>query len=129
MMRKLTEVKIREILSDYWVLQDDCEGMENGWVVKELARLALLSFQEIPARITDIHLRSPLEVEDIWRDKFKAATMNGGVAKQEKPIVLPGYKPEQGYGGQAVRNWVHNEAIRACKAAIEAAGGIVKEEE
>lgn len=72
-MRKLSEVKIREILSDYWVLQDDCEGMENGWVVKELAQLALLSFQEIPARVADIHLRSPLEVEDIWIAKFKSA--------------------------------------------------------
>ncbi len=81
-MRKLTEVKIREILSDYWVLQDDCEGMENGWVVKELARLALLSFQEVPARITDIHLRSPLEVEDIWIARFKAAIeAAGGIVK------------------------------------------------
>lgn len=127
MMCKLTEVKIKEILSDDWVLQDDCEGMENGDVVKELARLALLSFQKVPSRITDIHLRSPLDVEDIWIDKFKAATTNGGVAKQEKPIVLPDYKPEQGFGGQALRNWVHNEAIRACKAAIEAAGGKVIE--
>lgn len=40
-MSILTKEGIQKILNDDWLLMDDCEGLENCTVIKELARMAL----------------------------------------------------------------------------------------
>ena len=40
-MSILTKEVIQKILNDDWLLMDDCEGLENCTVIKELARIAL----------------------------------------------------------------------------------------
>lgn len=40
-MSILTKEVIQKILNDDWLLMDDCEGLENCTVIKELARMAL----------------------------------------------------------------------------------------
>ena len=40
-MSILTKEGIQKIFNDDWLLMDDCEGLENCTVIKELARMAL----------------------------------------------------------------------------------------
>ncbi|ENT2836526.1 DUF551 domain-containing protein [Klebsiella michiganensis] len=47
-MSILTKEVIQKILNDDWLLMDDCEGLENCTVIKELARMALSAMDSEP---------------------------------------------------------------------------------
>lgn len=47
-MSILTKEGIQKILNDDWLLMDDCEGLENCTVIKELARMALDAMDSEP---------------------------------------------------------------------------------
>ncbi|MDU3730824.1 MAG: hypothetical protein E7G19_03945 [Klebsiella michiganensis] len=47
-MSILTKEVIQKILNDDWLLMDDCEGLENCTVIKELARIALAAMDSEP---------------------------------------------------------------------------------
>lgn len=47
-MSILTKEVIQKILNDDWLLMDDCEGLENCTVIKELARIALAVIDSEP---------------------------------------------------------------------------------
>ena len=47
-MSILTKEVIQKILNDDWLLMDDCEGLENCTVIKELARMALAAIDSEP---------------------------------------------------------------------------------
>lgn len=47
-MSILTKEVIQKILNDGWLLMDDCEGLENCTVIKELARMALAAIDSEP---------------------------------------------------------------------------------
>lgn len=47
-MSILTKEGIQKILNDDWLLMDDCEGLENCTVIKELARMALAAMGSEP---------------------------------------------------------------------------------
>lgn len=47
-MSILTKEGIQKILNDDWLLMDDCEGLENCTVIKELARMALAAMDSEP---------------------------------------------------------------------------------
>lgn len=47
-MSILTKEVIQKILNDDWLLMDDCEGLENCTVIKELARMALAALDSEP---------------------------------------------------------------------------------
>lgn len=49
-------------------------------------------------------------------------------AKLANPVVLPDKLPDEGYGGEAVRNWCRNETVTDCARRITEAGFTVKEE-
>lgn len=52
-MSILTKEVIQKILNDDWLLMDDCEGLENCTVIKELARMALAAMDGEPVAYTD----------------------------------------------------------------------------
>ncbi|MDP1242343.1 DUF550 domain-containing protein [Klebsiella pneumoniae] len=52
-MSILTKEGIQKILNDDWLLMDDCEGLENCTVIKELARMALAAMAGEPVAWTD----------------------------------------------------------------------------
>ncbi|MDA5087769.1 hypothetical protein PGN04_07510 [Klebsiella quasipneumoniae subsp. quasipneumoniae] len=52
-MSILTKEVIQKILNDDWLLMDDCEGLENCTVIKELARMALAAIDSEPVAWTD----------------------------------------------------------------------------
>lgn len=52
-MSILTKEVIQKILNDDWLLMDDCEGLENCTVIKELARIALTALDSEPVAYTD----------------------------------------------------------------------------
>lgn len=52
-MSILTKEGIQKILNDDWLLMDDCEGLENCTVIKELARMALAAMDSEPVAWTD----------------------------------------------------------------------------
>ncbi|WP_438439424.1 DUF551 domain-containing protein [Klebsiella quasipneumoniae] len=47
-MSILTKEVIQKILNDDWLLMDDCEGLENCTVIKEVARMALAAMDSEP---------------------------------------------------------------------------------
>lgn len=47
-MSILTKEGIQKILNDDWLLMDDCEGLENCTVIKELARMVLAAMDSEP---------------------------------------------------------------------------------
>ena len=47
-MSILTKEGIQKILNDDWLLMDECEGLENCTVIKELARMALAAMDGEP---------------------------------------------------------------------------------
>jgi chromosome segregation ATPase len=49
-------------------------------------------------------------------------------AKLANPVVLPSRLPDEGYGGEAVRNWCRNETVADCARRITEAGFTVKGE-
>lgn len=51
-MSILTKEGIQKILNDDWLLMDDCEGLENCTVIKELARMALAAMDSEPVAWT-----------------------------------------------------------------------------
>lgn len=50
-MSILTKEGIQKILNDDWLLMDDCEGLENCTVIKELARMALAAMDSEPVAL------------------------------------------------------------------------------
>ncbi|WP_341541174.1 hypothetical protein [Klebsiella grimontii] len=52
-MSILTKEVIQKILNDDWLLMDDCEGLENCTVIKELARIALDAIDSEPVAYID----------------------------------------------------------------------------
>lgn len=50
-MSILTKEVIQKILNDDWLLMDDCEGLENCTVIKELARMALAAMDSEPVEM------------------------------------------------------------------------------
>lgn len=55
-MSILTKEGIQKILNDDWLLMDDCEGLENCTVIKELARMALAAMDSEPvAEVVSIY--------------------------------------------------------------------------
>lgn len=55
-MSILTKEVIQKILNDDWLLMDDCEGLENCTVIKELARMALAAMDSEPvAEVVSIY--------------------------------------------------------------------------
>lgn len=56
-MSILTKEVIQKILNDDWLLMDDCEGLENCTVIKELARMALAAMDSEPVAWTWQHLK------------------------------------------------------------------------
>lgn len=55
-MSILTKEGIQKILNDDWLLMDDCEGLENCTVIKELARMALDAMDSEPvAEVVSIY--------------------------------------------------------------------------
>lgn len=68
-MSILTKEVIQKILNDDWLLMDDCEGLENCTVIKELARMALAAMDSEPVAVIDQsnldYLRSGADA-DVW---------------------------------------------------------------
>ncbi|MDU3689106.1 MAG: hypothetical protein E7G14_05165 [Klebsiella michiganensis] len=64
-MSILTKEGIQKILNDDWLLMDDCEGLENCTVIKELARMALAAMDSEPNR------NPVLAYADSYRDMEK----------------------------------------------------------
>ncbi|HBS5758145.1 hypothetical protein [Klebsiella pneumoniae] len=62
-MSILTKEGIQKILNDDWLLMDDCEGLENCTVIKELARMALATMDSDPVGWTDEQ-----ELRDVEKD-------------------------------------------------------------
>ncbi|MFW2594477.1 hypothetical protein ACN5FX_10505 [Klebsiella pneumoniae] len=62
-MSILTKEVIQKILNDDWLLMDDCEGLENCTVIKELARMALAAMDSEPVAWTDEQ-----ELRDVEKD-------------------------------------------------------------
>lgn len=65
-MSILTKEVIQKILNDDWLLMDDCEGLENCTVIKELARMALAAMDSEPVAFingawTLVYYRPPKE--------------------------------------------------------------------
>ncbi|EGF61792.1 Uncharacterised protein [Klebsiella pneumoniae] len=86
-MSILTKELIQKILNDDWLLMDDCEGLENCTVIKELARMALAAMDREPVAWT-WHYREQWHVtNDKCRAEFVAT--DGDVA------VLPLYRHAQ----------------------------------
>lgn len=56
-MSILTKEVIQKILNDDWLLMDDCEGLENCTVIKELARMALAAMDSEPVATSHDALR------------------------------------------------------------------------
>ena len=50
-MSILTKEGIQKILNDDWLLMDECEGLENCTVIKELARMALAAMDSEPVEM------------------------------------------------------------------------------
>ena len=50
-MSILTKEGIQKILNDDWLLMDDCEGLENCTVVKQLASMALAAMDSEPVAL------------------------------------------------------------------------------
>lgn len=86
-MSILTKEGIQKILNDDWLLMDDCEGLENCTVIKELARMALAAMAGEPVAWT-WHYREQWHVtNDERRAEF--------VAKDGDVAVLPLYRHAQ----------------------------------
>ncbi|WP_228712759.1 hypothetical protein [Klebsiella sp. FDAARGOS_511] len=68
-MSILTKEGIQKILNDDWLLMDECEGLENCTVIKELARMALAAMDSEPVAVIDQanldYLRSGADA-DVW---------------------------------------------------------------
>lgn len=65
-MSILTKEVIQKILNDDWLLMDDCEGLENCTVIKELASIALAAMDSEPVAFingawTLVYYRPPKE--------------------------------------------------------------------
>ncbi|CAH3268174.1 hypothetical protein [Klebsiella pneumoniae] len=86
-MSILTKELIQKILNDDWLLMDDCEGLENCTVIKELARMALAAMDSEPVAWT-WHYREQWHVTNDERRAEFVAT-DGDVA------VLPLYRHAQ----------------------------------
>lgn len=86
-MSILTKEGIQKILNDDWLLMDDCEGLENCNVVKQLASIALAAMDSEPVAWT-WHYREQWHVTN---DKCRAEF----VAKDGDVAVLPLYRHAQ----------------------------------
>lgn len=64
-MSILTKEGIQKILNDDWLLMDDCEGLENCTVIKELARMALAAMD------SESNRNPVLAYADSYRDMAK----------------------------------------------------------
>ncbi|MDV5292465.1 hypothetical protein [Klebsiella michiganensis] len=65
-MSILTKEGIQKILNDDWLLMDDCEGLENCTVIKELARMAQAAMDGEPVAYMyrdNLHLDARFSLE------------------------------------------------------------------
>lgn len=67
-MSILTKEGIQKILNDDWLLMDDCEGLENCTVIKELARMALAAMDSEPAIPDEMTSEKAYEIGDYHGD-------------------------------------------------------------
>lgn len=96
-MSILTKEGIQKILNDDWLLMDDCEGLENCTVIKELARMALAAMDSEP----DCKERKLFCSTDTARMR-KVISVSAGTEDaplyrhaQPAPVVVPeGLNPE-----------------------------------
>lgn len=95
-MSIFTKEVIQKILNDDWLLMDDCEGLENCTVIKELARMAL-AFIEMRDQIIEI-AKCFLVIDDIrkiirilndkdWNDTNGFRCIQTDVGKELESVI------------------------------------------
>lgn len=77
-MSILTKEVIQKILNDDWLLMDDCEGLENCTVIKELARMALAAMDSKPVA---------------WREPFTGLCVSSIFYQDGSSPLDHGYEP------------------------------------
>jgi hypothetical protein len=93
---KLPELRVREIAYSGWD-RDNCTSQEAAALGKEVLELRELNERHtnftMPTRINDINLRSPLEVEDMYRARLRFMARHAGLHLHEKPEDYPDLPP------------------------------------
>lgn len=139
-MSILTKELIQKILNDDWLLMDDCEGLENCTVIKELARMALAAVDSEP--VAWMHNNNNIGIPAIttsqkighyWMAEFKGVEPLYRHAQQ--PVVPEEATPESieilssaRRRDHAVFQWDEDQrnaaadSWNACRAAMLAAG-------
>lgn len=124
-MSILTKEGIQKILNDDWLLMDDCEGLENCTVIKELARMTLVAMDSEPVAIIDQanldYLRSGADA-DVWppeREEMGDVLLYrhaqpAPVVPEEKPMP----NPLSMYAVDAVAAIAEAKGWNACRAAM-----------
>lgn len=67
--------------SDKSQFTEDDELKQFAWSIWQASRAAVEV--AIPDRIANINLRSPLEVEDMWRDRMALSICSAGIKVKE----------------------------------------------
>lgn len=101
-MSILTKEVIQKILNDDWLLMDDCEGLENCTVIKELARMALAAMGSEPSR------NPVLAYADSYRDMAKQGVESvpiWSVITDLERNIAPLYRHAQPAKGLELAGW------------------------
>lgn len=130
-MSILTKEVIQKILNDDWLLMDDCEGLENCTVIKELARMALAAMDSEPVAVvepSDYVTAAQLvgegparkAVHELYEgalrigDKLYRHAQTAPVVPEEKPMP----NPLSMYAVDAVAAIAEAKGWNACRAAM-----------
>ena len=119
-MSILTKEGIQKILNDDWLLMDDCEGLENCTVIKELARMALAAMDSEPVGYFG---RFDPDDEDIIDQCSKNVKGSFPLYRHAQPApVVPEEKPMPNplsmYVVDAVAAIAEAKGWNACRAAM-----------
>ncbi|WP_258569916.1 hypothetical protein [Klebsiella michiganensis] len=92
-MSILTKEVIQKILNDDWLLMDDCEGLENCTVIKELARMALAAMDSEPVAYTEKHEISNMHATGLYLRAWPADRARNAVEGYTIPLYRHAQKP------------------------------------
>ncbi|MCI8087824.1 DUF551 domain-containing protein [Klebsiella pneumoniae] len=114
-MSILTKEVIQKILNDDWLLMDDCEGLENCTVIKELARMALAAMDSEPVELPLDYLQGRKDGLEWAAQLAEANHPEKGDWLYDDPIELakairkgPDMPPAQPVADSEPVAWMHN---------------------
>ncbi|HID3068516.1 TPA: hypothetical protein ACXGFC_002359 [Klebsiella pneumoniae] len=130
-MSILTKEGIQKILNDDWLLMDDCEGLENCTVIKELARMALAAMDSEPVAesVTCWSCKKVVEVSAIGDCDGYCPECDAPIDLDEEPYtsehpvpVVPDERDKTVDADDHPLLWSFNEGWNACRAAMLSGG-------